>query len=33
MPRDVFDQLCIRMYVVSYIYFGIHLKTGWMETG
>lgn len=33
MPRDVLDWLCIGVDVISYMYFGIHLKTGWMEIG
>jgi len=30
MPRVVLDHLCIGVDVISCIYFGIHLKTGWM---
>lgn len=33
MLGDVWDQLCISVGVISCVYFGVCLRTGWMEIG
>lgn len=33
MLGDVWGQLCISVGVISCVYFGVRLRTGWMEIG